>query len=263
MIKPSIGRQVLYQPLESEKNFIHLQPFAATVTHVWGETCVNLDVINEYGQHFFKSSCILAQDRAADAGEAEWMQYQIDQQAKADAAATAPATSSIAIGDTVVINSGGPDMSVIHVNEEDSIAHCTWFLDNKRFECGNFPIACLTKKDPVFDASMLIERLTDQAIEKEVVAKGLTAPRVTLADLNANITDIEIVKHASKSGQVLRWAVLTTLNGYAVVGRPSVGVSSENDDQDVGEKIAVENSRNELWPLMGYALKEALASDGS
>jgi len=101
--------------------------------------------------------------------------------------------------------------------------------------------------------------MTDQTIEQEIQAKGLTAPRITPADIEANIDGIEIVKHVSKAGQVLRWAVITTSNGYAVVGKPSCAVSSANDNADIGEKIAVTNSREELWPLMGYALKERLA----
>jgi hypothetical protein len=100
--------------------------------------------------------------------------------------------------------------------------------------------------------------MNDQAIEKEIQDKGLTAPRVTLADLKANIVDTEIVKHVSKSGQVLRWAILTTANGFAAVGKPSVAASAENDDAEIGEKIAVDNSTDELWPLMGYALKQRL-----
>ena len=102
--------------------------------------------------------------------------------------------------------------------------------------------------------------MNDQAVEAEIEAKGLTAPRVTLDDLNANIASVEIVKHIAPSGQVLRWAVLTTRNGYAVTGRPSVSVSPENDRADLGEQIARDNARNELWPLMGYALKERLAA---
>lgn len=101
--------------------------------------------------------------------------------------------------------------------------------------------------------------MNDQAIEQEIKAKGLTAPRVTLADLNANIVHTEVVKHVSASGQVMRWAVLTTRCGYAVTGRPSVSVSPENDNAELGEKIAVDNARNELWPLMGYTLKDSLA----
>ena len=100
--------------------------------------------------------------------------------------------------------------------------------------------------------------MNDQATETAIQAKGLTAPRVTLIDLNANIADTEIVKHISKTGQVLRWAILTTLNGFAVVGKPSVAVSPENDNEEIGTQVAIENSRAELWPLMGYALKEQL-----
>lgn len=100
----------------------------------------------------------------------------------------------------------------------------------------------------------------DQSIEQEIQKKGLTAPRVTLADLNANIADTEIVKHVSKTGQVLRWAILTTQNGFAAVGKPSVSVSPENDNAEIGEKVAIDNSRSELWPLMGYALRSKLAA---
>lgn len=99
---------------------------------------------------------------------------------------------------------------------------------------------------------------TDHAIEAEIQAKGLTAPRVTLDDLNANIAHVEIVKHVSAGGQIMRWAVLTTRNGYAVTGRPSVSVSPENDNRELGEQIARDNARNELWPLMGYELMQHL-----
>lgn len=102
--------------------------------------------------------------------------------------------------------------------------------------------------------------MNDQAIEQEIQEKGLTAPRVSLADLESNIANVEIVKHVSTSGQVLRWAVITTKSGYSVAGKPSCSASSANDNQEIGEKIAIDNARGELWPLMGYALKERIAS---
>ncbi|HJV52780.1 MAG TPA: Gp49 family protein [Noviherbaspirillum sp.] len=100
--------------------------------------------------------------------------------------------------------------------------------------------------------------MNDNQIEQEIQANGLTAPRVTPEDIEANIVDTEIVKHVSKSGQVLRWAVLTTRNGFAVVGKPSCAVSKENDNSEIGEKVAISNSKEELWPLMGYALRSEL-----
>lgn len=100
---------------------------------------------------------------------------------------------------------------------------------------------------------------TDEAIEREIMAKGLTAPRVTLSDLEANIAHVEYVRHMAKSGQVLRWAIITTRNGFAVTGKPSCAVSPANDDAELGERTALQNARNELWPLMGYALREDLS----
>jgi len=104
-------------------------------------------------------------------------------------------------------------------------------------------------------------RVDDAGVEAEIQAKGLTAPRVTPADIEANITHTEIVKHVAPSGQVLRWAVLTLQNGYAVAGRPSAAVSSANDNQEVGERVAIENAKAEVWPLMGYALKTLIAKE--
>lgn len=102
--------------------------------------------------------------------------------------------------------------------------------------------------------------MNDKEIEQEIKDKGLTAPRVTPADITENIIHTEYVKHVSQGGQVLRWAVITTKNGYAVVGAPSVAVSPANDNEEIGQKIAFDNSKNALWPLMGYALKERLAT---
>jgi hypothetical protein len=95
-------------------------------------------------------------------------------------------------------------------------------------------------------------------IEQEIQAKGKTAPRITPADIEANIVQVEVVRYTTQAGKVLRWAVLTTKNGYAVTGRPSASVSPENDDAEIGEKIAIENAKDELWPLMGYELQSSL-----
>lgn len=84
------------------------------------------------------------------------------------------------------------------------------------------------------------------------------APYVSPEDIEKNIEDVEILTHVTNSGQVLRWAILTTKSGFSVVGRPSAAVSSENDDQEVGTLIAIKNSKDELWKMMGYELKQRL-----
>lgn len=83
-------------------------------------------------------------------------------------------------------------------------------------------------------------------------------PKVTENDLLNNIAHTEIVEHETHGGQILRWAILTTLSGFAVTGDPSASVCRENDDPDLGAEIATRNARNKLWQMMGYALKERL-----
>ena len=48
-------------------------------------------------------------------------------------------------GDVVRLNSGGPDMTVYKLRpNDDSIAICLWFDDNKQSFNQPFPVVCLT-----------------------------------------------------------------------------------------------------------------------
>ena len=119
--------------------------------------------------------------------------------------------------------------------------------------------------------------MNDQQIEQEIQAKGLTAPRVTPADIEANIAS----EHYFIAGQgvrgreeaeggkrafvlpqplyVLTFCVLVLRNGFTVTGE-SACASPENFDAELGRKIARQNAVQKLWPLMGYALKERIAN---
>lgn len=110
--------------------------------------------------------------------------------------------------------------------------------------------------------------MNDNDIEQEIQDKGLTAPRVTPADIEANITG-EFYFTASQaigmggtemhSLDLLTFCVLVLRNGFTVTGE-SACASPENFDAELGRKIARQNAVNKVWPLMGYALKERLAS---
>ena len=118
-------------------------------------------------------------------------------------------------------------------------------------------------------------RTDDSGIEQEIVAKGLTAPRVTPNDIEANIVGVyyftaaEGAEFAKQDGRIaevddnvalslLTFCVLVLRNGYTVTGE-SACASPENFDAELGRKIARANAVNKVWPLMGYALKEKLA----
>lgn len=111
--------------------------------------------------------------------------------------------------------------------------------------------------------------MTDDKIEQEIQDKGLTAPRITPADLEANIAGefSFTVGNAARALQcpvseavdLLTICVLTLKNGFTVTGE-SACASPENFDAELGYKIARQNAVNKVWPLMGYALKERLAA---
>lgn len=97
----------------------------------------------------------------------------------------------------------------------------------------------------------------DDAIEQQIQAKGLNAPRLTPADIDAVIVDETYT--VLPSGKVMV-CELTLRNGYTVRGEAAT-VSKENFDVDIGQKISRENARNKVWELEGYLLQEKLAQE--
>lgn len=127
--------------------------------------------------------------------------------------------------------------------------------------------------------------MTDQSIEQEIQAKGLTAPRITPEDIEANIFSEHFSEHYftaadgmlgayKNNGDVyvgtmpnglneqalplLTFCVLVLRNGFTVTGE-SACASPDNFDAEIGRKIARQNAAQKIWPLMGYALKSKLA----
>ena len=84
MIKPTVGRVVLFHPsyldagmaayLDIDGKVTH----AAMITHVWSDTCVNLAVFDSNGVPYSQTSVQLIQDdeQPNGASYAEWMPYQ-------------------------------------------------------------------------------------------------------------------------------------------------------------------------------------------
>lgn len=106
-------------------------------------------------------------------------------------------------------------------------------------------------------------RTDDAAIEQEIQAKGLTAPRVTPADIEANIDEVSYINPGDYLRQghpasLLTFCILTLKNGFTVTGE-SACASPENFDAEVGRKIARANAVQKVWPLMGYALRSQLS----
>ncbi len=92
-------------------------------------------------------------------------------------------------------------------------------------------------------------------IEAEIQAKGLNAPRLTPADIDAVI--VSGAYHVFP-GTTLTVCALTLRNGFIVTGE-SAAASPENFDEEIGRKIAHDNARAKIWALEGYLLRERLA----
>lgn len=123
--------------------------------------------------------------------------------------------------------------------------------------------------------------MNDQTIEQEIQAKGLTAPRITPADIEANIasehyftaadgasrlsetsTDVGTNGFRPACLHLLTFCVLVLRNGFTVTGE-SACASPENFDAEIGRKIARSNAVQKIWPLMGYELKSNLNKEAA
>ena len=95
--------------------------------------------------------------------------------------------------------------------------------------------------------------MSEQDIEKEIQEKGLVAPRLTPALIDATIDS----ESFHKLTDVLTVCVLTLVNGFTVTGE-SACASPENYNEELGNKISKENARKKIWMLEGYLLKQKL-----
>lgn len=129
---------------------------------------------------------------------------------------------------------------------------------------------------------------TEVALEQDLQARGLNAPRLTPDLIEAMIiseTYVTIVEpdtngndaivHDTKflpgvydvgtvydSLKCLTICVLVLHNGFSIVGK-SACASPANFNAEVGRTIARENARRQIWELEGYALKTRLAADAA
>lgn len=118
--------------------------------------------------------------------------------------------------------------------------------------------------------------MNNETVEQEIQRKGLTAPRITPADLEAQIVSEfyfvggdgvngnarkngdESIQDFPESLDLLTFCVLVLRNGFTVTGE-SACASPENFNSYIGKRIARDNAKNKLWPLLGYQLRTKLA----
>lgn len=257
-IKPTIGRRVWFRPstqfLERNPTVTQLgsgQPMDAGIVYVHHDHMVNLAVCDHVGRtHMVPSVPLLAgqwEPGDADYAVCEWMPYQKGQAAKAEAAVKATEAA-----DLVAVPRG-------------LIGAACSAIDKQR------------------DALQVLAELRrhttgDLSIEAEIQAKGKTAPRVTPADIQAEIVEetyftaaegrhghshknhgFEYDEPADSPLKLLTFCVLRLRNDFTVTGE-SACASPENFDAAIGRKIARQNAEQKIWPLLGFRLRDQLAA---
>lgn len=124
--------------------------------------------------------------------------------------------------------------------------------------------------------------MTDEQIEQEIRTKGLTAPRITPEDVEAAIASEHYftaehgIEGAVSRGEL--WArhaaewpgdtpmpyithcVIILRNGHKIVGVNTGAVSNANFDPELARRLARQDAINQIWPLLGFALRERLAA---
>jgi hypothetical protein len=106
-----------------------------------------------------------------------------------------------------------------------------------------------------------------QATEAYSAARSV-APRVSLVDIQDSIAAkyhinafeaVEAVgAPAHEALKMLTVCILVMKNGFVLIGK-SAPASPENFDREKGERFSYEDAVRQLWPLMGFALRDKLA----
>jgi hypothetical protein len=127
-----------------------------------------------------------------------------------------------------------------------------------------------------------IETSEREAVTEAELATRTTEPRITPADIEANIasehyftaregvlgmlaadgvpaTAYEQANAAPAALGLLTFCVLVLRNGFTVTGE-SACASPKNFRADIGRRVARENAISKVWPLLGFRLRDQIAA---
>ena len=99
--------------------------------------------------------------------------------------------------------------------------------------------------------------MDEHKIESLIQEKGKTAPRVTPQALDAALDSQVKPQYYQFPGTTVTVCALTCTNGYVLVGK-AAAASPENFDAAIGRAVAYKDAREQLWPLLGYSLRNEL-----
>lgn len=96
-------------------------------------------------------------------------------------------------------------------------------------------------------------------IEEAIGAKFEFTADTKLGGMSTYLAGNFEVPKVIESLEVLSICILVMRNGFTVIGK-AAPASPENFNRDLGRKYAYEDAVRQLWPLMGYSLRDRLAA---
>lgn len=286
IIKPAVGRVVWFHPSKNsaESGFSRHtegEPYAAIVAHVHSDTMVNLSVFDANGVTHSRTSVTLVQgdaDAPAYGFYAEWMPFQKGQAAKTEAAekvASAAVPSEYRQPtqrdqlEYALVSGAASHLAQLPTQAGQIAQGIKAVLDALHPEPGE-PLKAAPITLPVIDPG-------PDSLEREIQTKASNGPRVTPADIEAEIVgECYFTAADGAFGAAMRldgtslppddlplnlltFCVLVLRNGFTVTGE-SACASPENFNADIGRRIARENAVNKVWPLLGFRLRDKQAT---
>lgn len=106
-----------------------------------------------------------------------------------------------------------------------------------------------------------------ETTDRESLAVAVSpGTRVSLDDIKANVSAEYFLRgdQATEGSpthealKVLTICIIVCKNGFTVIGK-SAPADPQNFNAELGMKFAREDAMRQLWPLMGYALRDRLA----
>ena len=89
-------------------------------------------------------------------------------------------------------------------------------------------------------------------------------PRVTLAQVMGSIREVyylnpgDILEQTGSPLNTITICVAVLYNGWVVTSRGVAPAAPENYDPEIGRKLAYEDVVRQIWPLMGFLLRQTI-----
>lgn len=101
--------------------------------------------------------------------------------------------------------------------------------------------------------------MDEKQLEQEIQDRGLTAARITPAQVDATIVGED---YHVFPGSCLTVCCLTLRNGFTVTGE-SACASPANFNAEIGRMIARVNARQKIWALECYLLRQRIHDESA